>query len=221
MRWSEHGQDGGSRPNDRANHVVMAMPMIESVDLHQRMAGCAAQTVGVMKLPITIHFQMKFFHRSLNLALTTTLSLGLLTVLQASEPGTPTAPAFRKVVLETNRTNPLELAVLPDGRVLFIERFGSVKIWKPDTKPTVPAAHLNVHGTLNAIQAKQEDKGSWEAGRLDLDRGLLPRNHRGLLRHPAPSPATVRHLCRSRLRAHLSPDAQESTPSSRRRHEQT
>lgn len=89
-------------------------------------------------------------------------------VLAAAERGTTAAPAFRKVVLETNCWNPMELAVLPDGRVLFIERFGAVKIWKPDTKSTVQAAHLNVHGSVNAMNARQEDKGSWEAGLLGV-----------------------------------------------------
>ena len=91
-----------------------------------------------------------------------------LDALYAAEPATTVAPAFRKVVLETNCWNPMELAVLPDGRVLFIERFGAVRIWKPDTKATVQAAHLNVHGSVNAMNARQEDKGSWEAGLLGV-----------------------------------------------------
>ena len=91
-----------------------------------------------------------------------------LDALFAAEPATTAAPAFRKVVLETNCWNPMELAVLPDGRLLFIERFGAVKLWKPDTKSTVQAAHLNVHGSVNAMNARQEDKGSWEAGLLGL-----------------------------------------------------
>jgi len=100
--------------------------------------------------------------------LATSVLAGLLPLLPAAEPAAAPVPAFRKVVLETNVWNPMELAVLPDGRVLFIERFGAVKIWKPDTKSTVPAAHLNVHGSVNAMNARQEDKGSWEAGLLGV-----------------------------------------------------
>lgn len=82
----------------------------------------------------------------------------------------PTAapPALRKVVLEAQCDNPMELAVLPDGRVLFIERFGQIRIWKPDTQTTVLAAKLPVHGTLNAMNARQPDRGSWEAGAIGV-----------------------------------------------------
>ncbi len=78
------------------------------------------------------------------------------------------APGFEKVVLQAGCDNPMELAVLPDGRVLFVERFGSVRIWKPDTGKTVLAAKVPVHGNLNAIQAGQPDRGSWEAGVLGV-----------------------------------------------------
>ncbi len=79
-----------------------------------------------------------------------------------------TASAFRKVLLETNCWNPMELAVLPDGRVLFIERFGAVKIWRPDTKTSTIAARLDIHGYLNAMNQRQEDKGSWETGLIGM-----------------------------------------------------
>ena len=79
------------------------------------------------------------------------------------------APAgVRKTVLVENCDNPMELAPLPDGRVLFVERFGNVRIWKPDTKETVLAAKFQVHGHLNAINAKEPDRGSWEAGLIGL-----------------------------------------------------
>lgn len=93
-------------------------------------------------------------------------------VIQAADnapaPTPAPAPAFRKVVLETNCWNPMELAVLPDGRILFIERFGLVKIWSPATKSSQVAARLEVHGSVNAINAGQADRGSWEAGLLGL-----------------------------------------------------
>ena len=49
---------------------------------------------------------------------------------------------FRKVVLAHGLNDPMELQVAKDGRVLFIERGGAVKIWKPDTKSTVEVAKL-------------------------------------------------------------------------------
>lgn len=93
----------------------------------------------------------------------------------AAENAPTNAPSLRKVVLETQCSNPMELAVLPDQRVLFIERFGAVKIWKPETHATAVAAQMQVHGTVNAINAGQEDKGSWEAGLLGvtLDPGFV------------------------------------------------
>jgi len=76
--------------------------------------------------------------------------------------------AVRKVVLEAATDNPMELAALPDGRVLFVERFGKVRIWKPDTGSTVLSATIASHGNLNAFNARQPDLGSWEAGLLGV-----------------------------------------------------
>ncbi len=120
--------------------------------------------------------------------------------LFAAETSVPAVPVFRKVVLETNCSNPMELAVLPDGRVLFIERFGAVKIWKPDTKSTVLAAHMNVHGTLNAMNARQEDKGSWEAGLLGvaLDPGFA--NNQWVWLYYSPKVGTGNQVSRFTLR---------------------
>lgn len=83
--------------------------------------------------------------------------------VSAAEPS-PAPSGFRKVVLEANCNNPMELAPLPDGRVMFVERFGKVRVWKPDTGMTVVAADMSVHGHFNAFNAKEPDRGSWEAG---------------------------------------------------------
>ncbi len=83
--------------------------------------------------------------------------------------GQPDGPSLvRKVVLENQCDNPMELAPLPDGRVLFIERFGRARIWKPDTEATVLAAKFSVHGTLNPATDKGRDHGSWESGLIGL-----------------------------------------------------
>lgn len=79
----------------------------------------------------------------------------------------PTA-SFRKVVLENQCDNPMELTVLPDGRVLFIERFGKVRIWKPDTGKTVVAAKFDVHARFNANNTGEKDEGSWETGLMGV-----------------------------------------------------
>ena len=99
------------------------------------------------------------------------LSSGMLCIGAASlkaQPSAETLPTFRKVVLETDVDNPMELEVLPDGRVLFVERFGKVRIWKPDTQRTVLAATLDVHGNLNPGSTQGPDHGSWESGLIGL-----------------------------------------------------
>src|SRR5881275_2628805 len=70
---------------------------------------------------------------------------------------------FRKVVLESDCNDPMELAVAPDGRVIFIERHGRMRIWKPDTKQTVLAANISVHGNYSGSK-----EGSWEDGLLGI-----------------------------------------------------
>jgi hypothetical protein len=99
--------------------------------------------------PIRMHSRWSPFGRIL-------LVLGGVIVASASILAAP----LEKVVLQAQCDNPMELAVLPDGRVLFVERFGKVRLWKPDTGQTVLAAEIPVHGTVNAINAGQPDRGS-------------------------------------------------------------
>ncbi len=49
----------------------------------------------------------------------------------------PEPNRFTKVVLDYNLNEPTEMAVLPDGRVLFLERKGNVKLYKPDIDSTL------------------------------------------------------------------------------------
>jgi cytochrome c len=42
----------------------------------------------------------------------------------------------------------MELGPTPDGRVLYIERAGRIKIYKPDSDTTVLAGHLDVNYNL-------------------------------------------------------------------------
>jgi cytochrome c len=96
------------------------------------------------------------------------LAFLLGTVSLPAQESTSGSVSFRKVVIEADCDNPMELAVLPDGRLLFIERFGNVRIWKPDSQSTVLAAKFNVHGQLNPNTNQGADRGSWEAGLLGL-----------------------------------------------------
>ncbi|MBK7998747.1 MAG: PQQ-dependent sugar dehydrogenase [Verrucomicrobia bacterium] len=75
---------------------------------------------------------------------------------------TPSGPqtdgAFRKVILDGDREtdgewrdtviDPMEMAVAPDGRVLWAERAGVVKMWKPETKSTVVIGKVKVFDGL-------------------------------------------------------------------------
>lgn len=56
--------------------------------------------------------------------------------------------AFDKVVLDRNVSDPMELAIAPDGRVIFVERGGAVKIFSPQTKMTGIAGYINVFTSL-------------------------------------------------------------------------
>ena len=48
----------------------------------------------------------------------------------------PEENRFTKVVLAENLREPVELAVLPDERVLFVERRGQINLWSPATQQT-------------------------------------------------------------------------------------
>ncbi|MEV0157319.1 ThuA domain-containing protein [Micromonospora sp. NPDC050686] len=52
---------------------------------------------------------------------------------------------FEKRTLDSNTVDPMALAVAPDGRVLYIQRGGQVKIFKPSTNSTVTAGTLSVY----------------------------------------------------------------------------
>ncbi|WP_198664398.1 PQQ-dependent sugar dehydrogenase [Jiangella endophytica] len=58
---------------------------------------------------------------------------------------------FQKVLLEENGlTQPMRLAVAGDGRVVYIERDGRVKVWDPDESATVVAGTVPVRVTGEA-----------------------------------------------------------------------
>ncbi len=55
--------------------------------------------------------------------------------------------AYSRVVLTTLPENPMEIAVAGDGRVLYIERTGELRIWLPETGLVVEAGALPVDTT--------------------------------------------------------------------------
>jgi cytochrome c len=60
----------------------------------------------------------------------------------------PDSDDFSKVTLADGLFMPMELTVLPDGRVLFLEREGTVSIYNPQTSNTTTAATINIEGRL-------------------------------------------------------------------------
>ena len=52
---------------------------------------------------------------------------------------------FEKRTLDDNTADPMALAVAPDGRVLYVQRAGQLKIFKPTTNSTVTAGTLSVY----------------------------------------------------------------------------
>src|SRR5215831_8456160 len=61
-----------------------------------------------------------------------------------ADPGSTLASNYQKIVLDSSAADPIELTVAPDGRVLYVERGGNVKIFKPQTSSIVLAGHINV-----------------------------------------------------------------------------
>src|ERR1043166_6644726 len=51
---------------------------------------------------------------------------------------------YQKVVLDASPADPMELAVAPDGRVFYIERGGTVKIFRPQNSSIVAAGQIDV-----------------------------------------------------------------------------
>ena len=55
---------------------------------------------------------------------------------------------FEKVVLEDDVALPMEMTIVPDGRIFFLERGGPIKMWNPDTDSTSLVGFLPVSTRL-------------------------------------------------------------------------
>lgn len=60
----------------------------------------------------------------------------------------PDPADFRLTVLEENLNEPMELDLLPDGRILYAERRGEIRLFEPATGQTTVAAVLDVFSDL-------------------------------------------------------------------------
>ena len=70
---------------------------------------------------------------------------------------------FRKVILVEDCFDPITVEVAPDGRVIFIERAGKLRIWSPQTKRTVLGAQMDVFFEYNGSK-----NGGWEDGLIGM-----------------------------------------------------
>nr|MBX2817673.1 PQQ-dependent sugar dehydrogenase [Saprospiraceae bacterium] len=57
----------------------------------------------------------------------------------------PSENRFEKVVLVDDLDEPMELDMLPDGRLLFVERKGDIKIYDPESEKLETVDHLDIH----------------------------------------------------------------------------
>jgi len=78
----------------------------------------------------------------------------------------PEENRFTIEVLEQKIFEPMELAVLPDSRVIFVERRGGVKMYDPELKITKVIANLNVYlgsedGLLGATSDPDFVRNNW------------------------------------------------------------
>jgi glucose/arabinose dehydrogenase/type 1 glutamine amidotransferase len=80
-----------------------------------------------------------------------TVVLGVLGITLSALSALAVPPAdsnFQKVILDQNVNNsllePLDLEVLPDGRVIYVTRQGQFKIWRPSSGTAVVAGQLTV-----------------------------------------------------------------------------
>lgn len=78
-------------------------------------------------------------------AMVTALVTGSATSMAHEGHEPPADSLFQKVVLDDTPGEPMDLAVLPDGRVLHTTRPGEVRLHNPDTGRNIVAAEVDVY----------------------------------------------------------------------------
>lgn len=81
-------------------------------------------------------------------------------------PEIPDPTRFQKTVLAADLTEPMELELLPDGKVMFIERRGNIKVYDPATGLVNMACKLPVHseqedGLMGLALDPDYEKNHW------------------------------------------------------------
>lgn len=76
------------------------------------------------------------------------------------------AAGLQKTPLVTDCENPMQVEVLKDGRLLYAERGGKVKLWSPENKSSAVVWQRDVEARANS--STPANGGAWEAGLLGL-----------------------------------------------------
>jgi cytochrome c len=96
----------------------------------------------------------------------------------------PEENRFTKVVLEEKLNEPIELSVLNDGRILFIERHGAVRLYNLQTKTLKTIANIPVSTKYNPKNGKADEA---EDGLMGLNKDPnFAQNHWIYLYYSAP-----------------------------------
>ena len=98
----------------------------------------------------------------------------------ASAQGAPPPDAqFDKVVLDQTPGEPMDIAVLPDGRVLHVTRQGHVWLHDPDTGPEVARSRARRVRARRGGTAEHRARSELRAERVDLSVLLATQRHAG------------------------------------------
>jgi cytochrome c len=102
----------------------------------------------------------------------------------ARTPRVPEENRFTKVILDEKLDEPVELAVLPDNRVLFVERKGNVKLYDPAAGKTKVVATIPVSTKYRYKDGNQSEAEDGLLG-IALDPGFAKNNWIYLYYSPA------------------------------------
>jgi len=91
---------------------------------------------------------------------------GILNYNKAKTQRAPEETRFEKTTLVKNLDEPIELAVMPNGKVIFVERKGAIKLWNPKTNQVKIAGKLNVYtkfeyGLMGVNLDPDFEKNNW------------------------------------------------------------
>ncbi len=118
--------------------------------------------------------------------LTTSIGSNSLHYDRARSLQVPDESRFTRIVLDGDLNEPMELDVLPDGKVIYVQRRGEVKLYNPETKQVKLLARFDVN-----------TEGNYEDGMLGV--ALDPKfkmNRRIYLFYSAPNPDSLQRLSR-------------------------